>query len=554
MKLVNLKQQLHYRPTDQPLVRKNVRLTGHILRRLLLLVVPLLAGLALVFAVIYMLEPHPVLAQTDACFVSVNNSTSTDYSSADAAAVQAAVDAASLGDLLKIAGTCTGVNVTNGITQTVYISKSLTLRGGYTQSDWSQPPDPDTYPTTLDASRNGRVVVLAGSITVTLDSLTITGADYDDHAGGIYNDTSTLTVTNTRVISNIVRMENSDDDEAGEGGGLGNGTGTVFIYNSTFQDNWAQEHGGAINNEDGQVTIDNSELSLNTVLNGDGGGMDTGGSHGTAAVTVTNSIFTGNKVGDDGGAIWTGNEGVATVSHSTFSFNEATDKGGAIICTTEGTLRIDDSAIVNNVARNSGGGLYVSRNTLVYANNSTVSSNQVLTSTETLENGGGGIKIVQNGALTLAHMTIVSNTTPNLSGKDGILVLTGSLTISNSLIAYNGRGLSGAADCRVEGGGIITSSGYNLSSDATCTSLTATGDITNTDPLLGPLADNGGDTLTHALLPGSPAIDAGDPAYLAQADDYDQRGVGYLRVKNDRLDIGAFEFSGIAIYLPVVTK
>jgi predicted outer membrane repeat protein len=548
MKPINLKQQLHYWDTDRPLAEKNIRLTGHALHRLLLPVVPLLVGLTFLAAVMTMLQPHLLLAQADVCFVSVNNSSITDYSSADAAAVQAAVDAASPDDLLKIAGTCAGVNATNGITQTVYISKSLTLRGGYTPSDWSQSPDPETFLTTLDAVRNGRVVALADNITVTLDSLTITGGDYRGLGGGIYNHSSTLTITNTRVISNIVRVEIEGEDDGGRGGGLGNETGTITIYNSEFEDNWAQQHGGAIKHFDGQLSIDNSEFTLNTVQNGDGGALDTGDSESTV-VTITNSIFTNNKVGDDGGAIWIGNDASLTVSDSTFSNNEATDKGGAIICTGRCALRIDDSMIANNVAQNSGGGLYASWSTHVYASNSTISGNQVLTSTETLENGGGAFKITNSGALTLTHMTIVSNTAPNLSGKDGILVLNGSLTISNSLIAYNGT-----ANCRVESGGTMTSGGYNLGSDATCTTLTATGDITNTDPLLGPLADNGGDTLTHALRLGSPAIDMGDPAYPEQADDYDQRGVGYPRVKNGRLDIGAFEFGLTLIYLPIVAK
>jgi hypothetical protein len=73
----------------------------------------------------------------------------------------------------------------------------------------------------------------------------------------------------------------------------------------------------------------------------------------------------------------------------------------------------------------------------------------------------------------------------------------------------------------------------------------ATGDQINTDPLLGPLQDNGGATFTHALLAGSPAIDAGDPSFDPYAFDppllYDQRGTPYARVANNRIDVGAFE-------------
>jgi hypothetical protein len=86
----------------------------------------------------------------------------------------------------------------------------------------------------------------------------------------------------------------------------------------------------------------------------------------------------------------------------------------------------------------------------------------------------------------------------------------------------------------------VTSLGYNLSSDSGGGFLTATGDQINTDPKLGPLKDNGGPTFTHALLPGSPAIDAGDPNFTSPPD-FDQRGAGFPRVVNGRIDIGAFE-------------
>ena len=89
-------------------------------------------------------------------------------------------------------------------------------------------------------------------------------------------------------------------------------------------------------------------------------------------------------------------------------------------------------------------------------------------------------------------------------------------------------------------GGIISSLGYNLSSDDGGGYLTGPGDQINTDPLLGPLQDNGGPTFTHALLPGSPAIDAGDPGFTPPPLN-DQRGCHFDRVFNGRIDIGSFE-------------
>ena len=90
-------------------------------------------------------------------------------------------------------------------------------------------------------------------------------------------------------------------------------------------------------------------------------------------------------------------------------------------------------------------------------------------------------------------------------------------------------------------GGTVTPLGYNLCcNDAGGDVLNGPGDQINTDPMLGPLQDNGGPTFTHELLPGSPAIDAGDP-YFTPPPLFDQRGPDLWRVRNDRIDIGSFE-------------
>ena len=108
------------------------------------------------------------------------------------------------------------------------------------------------------------------------------------------------------------------------------------------------------------------------------------------------------------------------------------------------------------------------------------------------------------------------------------------VTIGNTILE---TGISGQ---NIINFGNLTSDGYNLSDDDGGGYLTATGDQINTDPMLGPLQDNGGPTFTHALLTGSPAIDAGDPHFVPPPD-YDQRGPGYVRVAHGRVDIGAFE-------------
>ncbi|HEV3203790.1 MAG TPA: choice-of-anchor Q domain-containing protein, partial [Gemmataceae bacterium] len=119
----------------------------------------------------------------------------------------------------------------------------------------------------------------------------------------------------------------------------------------------------------------------------------------------------------------------------------------------------------------------------------------------------------------------------------GGLTNQGTLTTRNTILAGNtvgGPGQNSGPDL----GGNFGSQGYNLIGDPTGGSGFDATDLLNVDPLLGPLQDNGGPTQTMALLPGSPAVDAGDNA---NAPDFDQRGKGFDRIVGGTIDIGAFE-------------
>lgn len=122
----------------------------------------------------------------------------------DYASIQAAVDNAIPGDVIKVAaGVYTGVNSYGGMTQTVYISKSLTIRGGYTTTNgFAEPPDPVANPTTLDAKGQGRVVYIASSTSVTVENLFVTGGNAAGDGGGIYHAGDDLVLSNTVVFSN----------------------------------------------------------------------------------------------------------------------------------------------------------------------------------------------------------------------------------------------------------------------------------------------------------------------------------------------------------------
>jgi len=138
----------------------------------------------------------------------------------------------------------------------------------------------------------------------------------------------------------------------------------------------------------------------------------------------------------------------------------------------------------------------------------------------------------------LTYTTVASNTAT--SGADGIHVDFSPVLLQNTIVAYNGT-----TNCD---GGVMTSNGYNLEDANTC-GFSATGDITDTNPLLGPLADNGGDTLTHALLGGSPAIDNGT---CVAGITTDQRGV--TRPQGGTCDMGAYESEGGGVYLPIILR
>jgi hypothetical protein len=163
----------------------------------------------------------------------------------------------------------------------------------------------------------------------------------------------------------------------------------------------------------------------------------------------------------------------------------------------------------------------------------------------------------QNSTMTVAHSTIVDNASDvdgiGADGDGGGVFFYGdhgALTLSHTIVANNSNGSGAGPDCAASQGRLpITSAGYNLiGNDTDCARTgTQTGDIMNVAVVLGPLANNGGPTLTHVPRPGSPAVNAGDLAF-SPPPVWDQRGAGFPRVRNERIDIGAVE----VFYFPFV--
>jgi len=244
---------------------------------------------------------------------------------------------------------------------------------------------------------------------------------------------------------------------------------------------------------------------------------------------------------DSGGGIEHYGDGSLTVTDCAITDNKAYSAQGGGIFVTDGTVTINNSTVSNNMSYSSGGGLAIpgtTRNPTLSVNNSTISGNTAES------NGGGGIRL-QGGTLNIASSTIVSNTAlggyPGRGGGGIRTTVSPNPSIKNSIIANNSADGVPGPDCQ----GTISSGGYNLIEDTTDCGGTVGTDITGQDPILGPLVNNGGDTETHALLTGSPAIDAANPSGCTDVDGAplttDQRGRFRAYDANTTCDIGAVE-------------
>ena len=272
--------------------------------------------------------------------------------------------------------------------------------------------------------------------------------------------------------------------------------------------------GGGISNEFSMLTVSNCTISGNSASGvfGVGGGIFNDVAFSNATLEIINCTVSGNSAGDNGGGIYNyGGSNTATlkVINSTISGNSAHFYGGGIcnISAYGGSAPVDvlNCTLSGNSAGRFGGGIY----------------NNAFT---------GG-----SSPLEVLHSTFTDNSAFQ-GPSGGIANFSATLQLGSTIL--NASSISNSS-------GTITSLGYNLSSDNGAGFLTATGDQINTTPMLGPLQDNGGPTFTHALLTGSPAIDAGDPNFDPNVFNppmlYDQRGVAYNRVAHGRIDIGAFE-------------
>jgi hypothetical protein len=238
----------------------------------------------------------------------------------------------------------------------------------------------------------------------------------------------------------------------------------------------------------------------------------------TGANVRLSNLTIQNGLAPSGGGIY--NTGILTINQSTLSGNEAFSRnlayGGGIV--NSGTVTINNSTLSGNIAQCgftgcAGGGGAIENYGRLTINNSTISGNSASTHYSRARGGA----IANGGTVEINNSTLSGNAT-SLFGQGGGIYNSGTAMIQNSILANSGA----SGNCY----GAIISIGYNLSSDSTC-NFSSAGDLNNDDPLLGPLQNNGGPTETMALLPGSPAIDAGNPAGCTD-------GLGHLLTTDQR--------------------
>lgn len=415
-------------------------------------------------------------------------------------------------------------------------------------------------------------------------ALTLTGATISNNkvhvagvmatgfgAGMFHGD---VAVSNSQIDDNVLQV-NGDISAVAQGGGLYmNGDNMAMFTKSRIDRNIvtvfcdppqgsscpAGAGGGAsFESQNASVLIDSSEIASNSVI----------ASRGSSATGLDSSLAIG------AGVNWNSNfqSGLMVVRRSTLSGNIAhagfADGGGLFATCSHGkhTLALSQSTVSGNRAdarlSSQGGGVYLeatidstmSESMGMSVSNSTFSGNATTASAGGA--GGGGFALAMGGvrsgdvAIDLASSTFTGNSAQGSSASNGgglLLGASGGTTrtaIRNTIVSGNIGSTQDCSAAQVSGGTLsITSQGFNIFGSVTGCPITATtGDLLSTAPMLTPLADNGGPTFTHALLTGSPAINAGNPAgcvdQFGNALQQDQRGMP--RVSNARCDIGAYE-------------
>jgi hypothetical protein len=365
----------------------------------------------------------------------------------------------------------------------------------------------------------GSVLHITATGNLTLNEITVKdgnkmGNGERTKGGGIYNE-GTVTLTNSTVSGNTVYDPSSSKGWAAGGGIYNDNNGTVTLTNSTVSGNTASpsprySSGGGIHNV-GTVILTNSTVSGNTAYSSWSYG---GGIYNDGTVTLMNSTVSGN-----------------TSSSSIFASASHSSSHGGGICSLNGTVTLTNSTVSGNTAISSssgswsaGGGIYNDNEGIVTLTNSTVSGNTVAVAS-IYYSGGGICNYRGRGTITLQSTVISGNMANNHSNE---IYNHGPVNVAS----YNVFGHSGETGGQAFSG--FTPGGSDVNATSNGGAPTTLDAILNTT-----LASNGGPTLTHALVAGSPAIDLDADCSIGLTTD--QRGMP--RPSGVGCDAGAVEYS-----------
>jgi len=459
--------------------------------------------------------------------------------------LQTAIFNAVSGDQIWVAAGSYKPTMDTNRTAAFQLKSGVAIYGGFPAAggDWSQ-RDWETYPATLSGdigvsgnnADNSYHVVKSNGVDASaiLDGFTISlgyaNGTSNDTGGGMYNRNSSPTLSNVTFSGNTAIYY---------GGGMHNDNSSPILSNVTFSSNSASYYGGGMSNTySSSSTLSNVTFIANTAGNF-GGGMY----NNSSSPSLSNVTFSGNTASNHGGGM-SNFGGSASLSNVTFIGNTATRSGGGMY-NYNNSATLSNVTFIDNLATNDGGGMFNSQSS------STLSD--ITFSGNTAGSFGGGMYNLQ-GNPSLNNITFSGNNAEHFGG--GMLSFQSSPTLrnvtfsGNTATSYYGGGMyNDNSSASLTNAILWGKTPDQIRGDSTTVTYSdvqggypGTGNI-NDDPLLGPLADNGGLTQTHAIAAGSPAIDAGDPDVCPNIDqraftrpiDGDENGTAIC-------DMGAYEY------------
>ncbi len=405
-----------------------------------------------------------------------------------------------------------------------------------------------------DCSLRGAILAANGSAgmdTVVLPAgtydLTIKGAGEDMAVTGDLDITEDVTLQGDGSATTIIDGSQLGDamhppdrifhiDPAGSGTLQVTISGVTIRKGATAVIPGVSAVGGGILNGSGCnpcSAVGSAVMLSDVVLQGNSSASGGGGIGNYGAMTIVGSVISGNSTDNVGGGIAQGDVGSLEMHDTTVSGNAATSDGGGVVSgflgssSTVPAVTIAGCTFADNTAHR-GAGLFRTGGAVTIAN-STFSHN----SADNTGTSGGAIHAA-NGGVAANNVTIAFNT--GAGGGGGVY---GAVTLGNTILA--GNSAPTGPDCN----GSITSTGHNLIQVPCTIGGDATGNLIGQVPALGALANYGGPTQTHALLPGSPGLDAADPGVPGSGggacEATDQRGTTRPQPGGGRCDMGAFE-------------